>query len=116
MPEPAGLYGPHPLRQDTIKELLILASPGTYVLGDTDAEGFHPRSVGRSDSDIAARIHEFVGFYSEFKFAYYDSARAAFERECQLYHEFAASLDSGLHPSRQAHSDWRCPYCGVFDY
>lgn len=116
MPEPAGLYGPYPLLQDTIKRLVFFASAGAYVLGDTDADGFHPRCVGRSDSDIAARIREFVGFYSEFKFTYCETAAAAFERECQLYHEFAASLDSGLHPSRRAHSDWRCPYCGVFDY
>ena len=116
MPELAGLYGPYPLRQETIKDLLIFASPGTYVLGDTDAEGFHPRCVGRSDFDVAARIREYVGAYSEFKFAYCETARAAFERECRLYHEFAPSLDSQLHPSRRAYSDWRCPHCGMFDY
>jgi hypothetical protein len=115
MPELADLYGPYPLHPGPIRDLLIL-SPGAYVLGDSDAGGFHPRCVGRSDSDIAARLREFVGFYSEFKFAYCDSAREAFERECRLYHEFAASLDSGLHPSRRAHSDWRCPHCGLFDY
>ena len=113
---PADLYGPHPLRLDTVKQLLILASPGAYVLGDSDARGFHPRCVGRSEFDVATRIRGFVGFYSEFKFAYCESARAAFERECQLYHEFAESLESSLHPSRQIYSDWRCPRCGAFDY
>jgi hypothetical protein len=116
MPEPAGLYGPHPLRQDTIKELVIVASPGTYVLGDSDAAGFRPRCIGRAEFDVAVRIRQYVGFYSEFKFAYCDSGRAAFERECELYHEFAASLDSPLHPSRRACSGWRCPYCALFDY
>jgi hypothetical protein len=116
MPEPAGLYGPHPLRQDTIKELLILASPGTYVLGDAGTEGFRARRVGRSDYDVAARLREFVGFYSAFKFTYCDSARVAFERECELYHAFAASLDSPLHPSRRSYSVWRCPHCSLFDY
>ena len=116
MPESAGLYGPYPLRQDTIKELVIFASPGTYVLGNSDAGGFHARCVGRSDFDVAARIRGFVGFYSEFKFAYCDTARTAFEGECRLYHEFAGTLDNGLHPARQAASDWRCPYCGIFDY
>lgn len=116
MPEPADLYGPHPLRLDTVKELVILASPGAYVLGDTEAGRFHPRCVGRSEFDVATRIRDFVGFYSEFKFAYCDSARAAFERECRLYHEFASSLESSLHPSRQIYSDWRCPHCSAFDY
>jgi hypothetical protein len=116
MPDPAGLYGPYPLRQDTVKELVIFACPGTYVLGDTDADGFHPRCVGRSDQDVAVRIREFVGFYSEFKFAYFDTARAAFENECRLYHQFAESLDSALHPSRRAYSSWRCPHCSIFDY
>ena len=116
MPEPAGLYGPYPLRQETVKDLVILALPGTYVLGDTDAGGFHPRCVGRSDFDVASRIREFVGFYSEFKFAYCDSAHQAFEAECRLYHEFAERLDSALHPSRRAYSAWRCPHCSIFDY
>jgi hypothetical protein len=116
MLDPAGLYGPYPLRQETIKELVIFACPGTYVLGDTDVEGFHPRSVGRSDFDVAARIRDFVGFYSEFKFAYCDTARAAFESECRLYHQFVQSLDSALHPSRLALSNWRCPDCSLFDY
>jgi hypothetical protein len=116
MEESERLYGPYPLRQETIKDLVILASPGTYVLGDSDAAGFHARSVGRSDVDVAARIREFVGFYSEFKFAYCDTAHAAFESECRLYHEFVRSLDSALHPSRRAYSTWRCPHCSIFDY
>jgi hypothetical protein len=115
MPERVALYGPYPLRQDTIKDLVILASPGTYVLGETNARGFHPRCVGRSDFDVAAGIREFVGFYAEFKFAYCDSARQAFESECLLYHQFAPKLDTALHPSRQAYSSWRCPRCGIFD-
>jgi hypothetical protein len=113
---PADLYGPHPLRQDTIKQLVIVISPGAYLLGDSDAGGFHPRWIGRSDFDVGLRLRQYVGFYSEFKFAYCDSGRAAFERECQLYHEFAASLESPLHPSRQASSAWRCPHCTLFDY
>jgi len=110
------MYGPYPLRQETVNELVIFACPGAYVLGDTDAAGFHPRCVGRSDVDVAARIREFVGFYSEFKFAYFDTAHAAFENECRLYHRFVQSLDSALHPSRQAYSTWRCPDCSIFDY
>jgi hypothetical protein len=116
MPESAGLYGPYPLRQETVQQLVILASPGIYVLGNSDAGVFHARCVGRSDVDVAARIRAFVGFYSEFKFAYWGSARTAFESECGLYHEFALSLLGALHPTRQERSVWRCPHCRIFDY
>src|SRR3954471_18241275 len=108
MPEPAGLlYGPYPLRQDTVKQLVIFSSPATYVLGNSDAGVFHARCVGRSDIDVAARIRGFVGFYTEFKFAYCGNALTAFEGECRLYHELGSSLESAMHPARQARSLWR---------
>ena len=111
-----GLEGPYQLQRDTVDQWVSRASPGTYAMGESDPEGFHIRYIGRSDSDVAVRIRELVGFYPEFQFAYFNTANAAFEKECQLFHEFGKSLDTRLHPSRSAYSNWRCPYCGLFDY
>jgi hypothetical protein len=111
-----GLEGPYPLERKTIDVTLTRASAGIYVLGNDDGEDFHIHYIGRSDSDVAARVREFVGFYSQFAFAYSDSANAAFDKECQLYHDFGQSLDSKLHPSRPAYSSWHCPRCSIFDY
>ena len=112
-----GLQGPYRLERKTIDEVIDKILPGAYAVGIPDGERFNVRLVGRSDYDIGARIKEFLGFYPQFAFAYFDTARAAFEKECQLFHDYAPfALDSRLHPSRRAYSSWRCPRCGIFDY
>jgi hypothetical protein len=44
--------------------------------------------VGRSDSDLKARLlsHVSSGRYKEFKYSYATSPKAAFEKECQNFH------------------------------
>ena len=64
--------------------------------------------------DVAARLMDHVGDYKRFKFEYYGSAKAAFEKECRLYHDFDPP-DNDVHPARSAGKDWKCPVCDIFD-
>ena len=117
MSEQTGLEGPFPLQRGTIDNLVIRISPGAFILGNGDAAKMVVRYIGRSDHDVASRLKDFLGFYSWFEFGYFETAKAAFEKECQLYHEFGdVTLENKLHPSRRAFSGWRCPRCGIFDY
>ena len=70
--------------------------------------------VGRSDKDVNGRLHDHVGSYKRFRFEYYGSAKASFEKECHLYHDFKPS-DNKIHPDRPNGRDWECPVCKIFD-
>lgn len=111
----SGLFGPHPLSAAVLDLTLHGVAPGTYALGDTNAEGaFVIRYVGRSDSDLRARLHDWVGKYPKFKYGFFKTAKDAFLRECRVFHDFGetASLDNEIHPARAQGSDWKCPHCG----
>lgn len=46
-----------------------------------------------------------------------EEAKAAFEKECALYHDFGGpqgQLDNEVHPARPEGTDWQCPRCDVF--
>jgi hypothetical protein len=113
----AGLSGPHRLDPETIAAIVSRKAPGAYALGRSEGQTFYIRYVGRSDEDVAAALARHVGDYQHFKFAYFGSARAAFEKECQLYHDFGeAKLNNKLHPLRPSSGHWHCPRCRIFDY
>jgi len=48
----------YPLDRDVIDELITRTSPGNYALGYMDRDGFNVFYVGRSDSDVRRRLHE----------------------------------------------------------
>lgn len=112
----SGLKGSYPLNNDTIDEKVTRKSAGAYALGRTEEKSFYIKYVGRSDSDINSRLKDWVGKYPRFKFDYYSSPKAAFEKECNLYHDFGESelLDNDIHPQRPDNSDWKCPRCKIF--
>jgi hypothetical protein len=87
MPQ-TGLRGPYNLDNATIDAIVTRTSPGAYALGKVDDNIFYVSYVGRSDDDINRRLKDWVGKYPKFKFEYYDSPKAAFEKECNLYHDF----------------------------
>lgn len=90
-------------------------SPGAYALGRVGEDGtFYVSRVGRSDSDVNARLKSQVGDYTHFKFGYFSSPKAAFEKECRLYHDFNPR-DNKIHPDRPNGSGWECPVCTIFD-
>jgi len=72
--------------------------------------------VGRSDNDVNSRLKDHVGEYPKFKFDYFDSPKAAFEKECDIWHDFGGSegkLGNKAHPDKPEVTDWKCPRCNI---
>ena len=113
-----GLHGPRPLTTQNIDAAVRGKGPGAYALGYTDAKGvFIVSYVGRSDDDINGRLKDWVGTnYAQFKYGFLDSPKAAFEKECQIFHDFGGTklLDNDIHPARPKGTDWRCSGCKAF--
>jgi hypothetical protein len=109
-----GLLGPHPLAFDEINTEINWASPGVFALGYVDQHGaFRVNHVGRSDSDVRLRLHALIGSERVFKYRLYASPRAAFEKECELFHAFRPPC-TRLHPDRPKGTNWTCPHCVMF--
>jgi hypothetical protein len=113
-----GLHGPYSLTTQNVDAVVRGKGPGAYALGYTGENGvFTVSYVGRSDEDLNARVKDWVGTkYREFKYGFLDSAKLAFEKECQIFHDFGetALLDNDIHPARPKGSDWKCPRCKTF--
>jgi hypothetical protein len=58
------MSGSYPLSDEAIDEALTRTSPGNYALGYMDGDTFNVFYVGRSDSDLRQRLHEWVGMPS----------------------------------------------------
>lgn len=115
-----GLKGPFPLTEDSIDNEVTRTSPGAYALGYlNDNRTFIVSYVGRSDDDLNGRLKKWVGKknYKRFKYDYFGSPKAAFEKECRLYHDFGGKqkLDNDVHPARPENTNWECPVCTIFD-
>ena len=70
------MSGSYPLTPEAIDDLLMRRSPGNYALGYLDGGMFEVFYVGRSDSDLRGRLHEWVGMPSSGE-RYAPFARAA---------------------------------------
>ena len=110
----SGLRGPFPLTESGIKQNVIRRSPGAYALGHSENNTFYINYIGRSDVDVRDRLHHHKGTQPQFKYEYYASSKAAFEKECRLYHDFSPPGNQ-VHPNRPAGRDWKCPVCRIFD-
>jgi hypothetical protein len=102
--------GPYHLSAQALDSVVTRNCPGTFVLGECTDDGFHVTYVGRSDTDVNARLHRHVGKYRHFGFDYTADAPAAFEEECALYHDYHPE-DNPEHPQPPAGSGWLCPRC-----
>lgn len=112
------MHGPFELSNQAVDSNITRTSAGNYALGRVDNGTFFVSYVGRSDSDVNNRLKQWVGEkYQEFKFIYATSPKAAFEKECQNFHDFGGSesLDNDIHPDRPANTGWKCPICNTFD-
>ena len=110
----SGLRGSYPLTHEGIAENVPGSSPGAYALGHVRDSKYYIQYVGRSDNDVADRLGDHIGRYPRFKFECYGSAKAAFEKECNLYHDFSPR-DNSIHPDRPNGTHWKCPRCTIFD-
>ena len=111
------MRGPHRLDSETVSRIVRRRSPGAYLLGHKYGGAFVEDYVGRSDDDVRGRLLQWVGYYYWFKYEYTSSARAAFYKECSLYHYHGGAqghLDNEYHPRRPDYTNWRCPVCGRF--
>ncbi|HEY1239868.1 MAG TPA: hypothetical protein VGF16_04885 [Bryobacteraceae bacterium] len=105
------LYGPFQLTQQAIDAHLQADSPGVYALGSIRNNLFIVSYIGRADADLKAGLKGHVpGPYPQFKFTYAVSARDAFLKECEIYHEYIG-LDNRRHPCPPRETDLRCPRC-----
>lgn len=111
----SGLTGPYALTGPNILTHVSPGMIGAYVLGKSDKSSniFLIAYAGRSDTDVATRLQNWVGSYDEFKFVYFHSAQVAFEKECHLYHDFNPP-DNKVHPARPSNSNAKCPRCSIF--
>lgn len=103
------------LTDDNINQVIKRISPGVYVLDKTSDGPFKTSYTGRSDVDVNKRLHDWVGKYRFFRFAYSSSPKDAFEGECNLYHDYSPA-DNAVHPARPNGSGWKCPRCTIFGY
>lgn len=113
---PNGLWGPFSLTPRGIESAISEAAPGVYTLGGlkNGGEDFKVRYVGRDDRDVRASIKRHVAdWYPQFFYRYYFSAKSAFEKECELYHNLSPP-DNKAHPARPENTDWMCPRCEIF--
>jgi hypothetical protein len=55
------MHGSYPLDDESIDHLITRTSAGNYALGYLDGDEFSVFYVGRSDSDLRRRLHEWVG-------------------------------------------------------
>lgn len=109
-----GLLGPYRLTFDGINSAVARQSAGVYALGSMDPHGnFRVKHVGRADSDIRATLCERIGSDVLFKVGFFATARAAFEKECELFHDFSPP-GNRIHPGRAKGTNWECPRCKIF--
>jgi hypothetical protein len=114
MPQ-TGLLGPYRLTFDDINTAVNQTYPGVFALGHLDRDGrFCVTRVGRSDQDVGAALRDFIGSENYFKFDILSTGRAAFEKECTLYHDFSPR-GNRVHPQRPTDSDWTCPHCRMMN-
>jgi hypothetical protein len=109
-----GLSGPYRLTFDAIDAAITQSSPGVFALGHSDAGGrFCVNHVGRSDADLKVRLRDFIGSDSLFKYGYSPSSEAAFQKECEIFHDVRPPRTL-VHPGRPKGTSWECPRCRIF--
>jgi hypothetical protein len=110
----SGLMGPYRLTFEGIDCAVTRRSAGVYALGHAAADGrFHVHHVGRSDEDIKSHLRDRIGSAMQFKYEYAATSRAAFERECELFHDLRPA-GNRIHPGRAARTSWECPRCRIY--
>ncbi len=111
-----SLQGAFALDAATVDRVVTERSPSAYALGHKDpGRSFSIAYVGRADGSLNVRLKQQAGVsgYTAFMFQYCESARQAFDAECEVFHTFAPP-DNKAHPLRPAGAGWKCPGCGIY--
>jgi hypothetical protein len=104
-----GLFGPHAFTEENISMHVAQKGAGVYVLDRTTDGDFKVHYVGRSDGDLPGRMRQWLGEgYQYFKYGYFDTSLAAFNKECRIYHDFKPP-DNTIHPARPSGTNHPCP-------
>jgi hypothetical protein len=112
MVKATGLRGNFGLTHGDINANVTYRSPGVYAVGAATQDGLLAiRYVGRADEDINRCLHDHVGKYEAFQFEYFQTALAAYYKECDLYHDFGPP-DNAVHPAKPILAA-SCPRCGT---
>lgn len=112
-----GMQGSYDFSSEKIDDEVTRTSPGNYALGYIEDRTFYVHYVGRSDTDLNQELKARLDpKYKKFKYSYATSPKAAFEKECQNYHDFGEKekLDNKVHPDRPDGTNWKCPVCDIF--
>ena len=96
------------MTHETIDSAVTERSPGVYVLDRSSQGSFTVAYAGRAEHEFNVALHRHVGAYRFFKYTYCSSAEAAYEAECELFHEYSP-VDNPGHPENE--SSWKCPRC-----
>lgn len=113
----SGLGRPLPLDAKTIEEHVDngegWSSASVYVLGGIrkGSDGkprFAIRYVSHVDGDLGEELRRHIGKYKGFRFKFFRSTHNAYDRECEIYHEFSPSDNAG-HPEKPKNTKFTCP-------
>jgi hypothetical protein len=106
------LHGPHPLNATTLDVHVRGVGPGAYALGYVENNTFYIQRIGRSDTDLNARLHDYEGQFASFKYGFVDSKQLAYHLECELYHDYDPPGNK-IHPDKPNGTNHNCPRgCG----
>ncbi len=108
----SGLLGPYPLEEKYIVRFVAnsadWSSASVFALGEITNKKFVIKKVCHADGDLSMALKSYMGTYEAFRFRFYRSTRSAFNKQCQLYHQFSPS-DNLEHPTRPINTRFTCP-------
>lgn len=109
------MQGAYDLTNVKIDELISNSRVGNYALGiiNQKTNKFVVKYVGRSETDLNARLKQHVGRHPKFKFSFATSPQEAYEKVCRNFDDFGGikKLGNNIHPAPPAETEWKCPYC-----
>lgn len=114
------MKGPYLLNETNI-DTYVSSKPGAYCLTYTSGDKNEACYVGRSDDDLKSRLKDHLPEnevdncitskeVDKFYFENTDTAKAAYELECQWYHKYEPTCND-IHPDK-TYPSWSCPVCG----
>ena len=111
--------GPFSLTSQEVCRVVTETSAGNYALGRVQENRFCVLYVGRADHDLAKHLCSWARQhprYKAFAFSYAPDPRAAFDKECEDFHDLGGTerLDNTAHSKRPAKTDWLCPLCDFY--